>query len=191
MTTEPTDWVFPSPTWEEAIERYVHFLGLPAWWAGGEERASGEAEPRGKKLSKQLARLRETCAGWPSGPGQLVQDHVQWLFPKADHDGAAPNPPRDTAAGDFWAMCILDRGGYECCWCGRQAFRMYVEENRTLRLELDHQDPRASGGVTLMLANIRPACRSCNTLRGRLPTDKMQRELRSLAKAVMRRAESE
>jgi 5-methylcytosine-specific restriction endonuclease McrA len=48
---------------------------------------------------------------------------------------------------------VLDRDGWTCCYCGREA------------TEVDHVEPRARGGATTP-ANLVAACRPCNKGKG-------------------------
>jgi hypothetical protein len=134
-----------------------------------------------------IAKLQSRFHGrWPSSPALFEQRHVRLLFPGASLDTEPRNPRRGTRAGRLWAAIVLDRCDFACCWCGRSAFETFKNEGRTLRLELDHQTPRAGGGATLSLENIRAACRSCNTLRGQLAPERMRAELLSMARAVLK-----
>lgn len=181
--------VVPSRTWEDLIAVYTAFISWPAWFADGEEKPGGPPEIK-FLMTKRLARLRASLPAWPKTPGDFKQKHVALLFPDQDPKAPRTNPARSSGKGALWTAIILDRDRYTCCWCGRSAFDVYAAEMRTLRLQLDHYVPRAQGGATLDLGNVRTACKSCNTLRGQLPEGKTLRELESLAKAVAMRAKS-
>ena len=175
-----------SSTWEELSRQYAHFQAMPAWRAAGDIRASTDDRGRLEAaliafIDKLRARFRDR---WPDSPLQFSERHIRLLFPDASSRMALRNPRRTTGPGRLWTAVILDRCDFRCCWCGRSAFETFQREGRTLRLELDHQTPRAGGGHTLSLENIRAACRSCNTLRGRLTADRMRAELISIARAV-------
>ena len=160
----------PSSTWRELTKCYSEFVSLPAWWATGNARPITEDGSRTQAgLEKTIQKLQSQFPDeWPSSPLQFKQKHVGLLFPCPEIRSVAHNPRRSTRVGQLWTAIILDRCDFRCCWCGRSAFETFEQEGRSLRLELDHQIPRANGGETLSLENIRAACRSCNTLRGRL-----------------------
>ncbi len=186
MSTSTTMPVVPSCTWEDLIETYATFLSWPAWFADGEEKVGGPKEIK-LRMKKRIDELRAELPAWPRTPGDFKQKHVALLFPDQDPKAPRTNPVRSTGKGALWTAIILDRDQYTCCWCGRSAFEVYATEKRTLRLQLDHDKPRARAGATLDLGNVRTACKSCNTLRGQLPEGKMRKELESLARAVAAR----
>jgi len=179
-----------SPTWEALAKRYSEFAAMPAWWAAGHVRASTDDPARLQAaLLVAIGKLRSRYrTQWPSSPVQFEQQHVRFLFPNADIKAELRNPRRRTVAGQLWTAVILDRCDFSCCWCGRSALETFELERRTLRLELDHQTPRARGGTALSLENIRAACRSCNTLRGQLQPEQMLAELLSMARAILKTA---
>lgn len=57
---------------------------------------------------------------------------------------------------------VLDRYGYSCVYCGRNAKRDGV------KLEIDHKIPRAKGGPTVF-ANLVTACFDCNRGKSDIP----------------------
>ena len=178
----------PSQTWDELTRRYSEFATMPAWWAAGNMRPIIENPEKAKdSLAVTIRKLRSRFPDrWPPSPLEFKQEHVRLLFQGKDLQVGSPNPRRSTRVGQLWTAIILDRWDFRCYWCGRSAFETFEREGRTLRLELDHQTPRASGGATLSLQNIRTACRSCNTLRGRLLPDMMRAELLSIARSVLK-----
>ena len=178
----------PSSSWQELAKRYSEFAALPAWWAAGDIRPAAEDRPTTQAALDATIRTLQNrfpdC--WPRSPLQLDQQHVRLLFPKPNARTDIRNPRRNTRLGQLWTALLLDRSDFACCWCGQSAFETFEREGRSLRLELDHQTPRARGGATLSLGNIRAACRSCNTLRGRLTPDRVRAELLSIARAVLK-----
>src|SRR5438034_7789676 len=152
----------PSSTWEELSSRYAEFQAMPAWRAAGDIRPSVDDRRRFEAdLIAFVGKLRERFRDqWPASPVQFSERHIRLLFPDANSRMALRNPRRTTGAGRVWTAIILDRCDFACCWCRRSAFETFKNEDRTLRLELDHQIPRAGGGRTLSLDNIRAACRS-------------------------------
>lgn len=178
----------PSLTWDELTTRYSEFAAMPAWRAAGDVRPSIKNQGKAKAaLDGTIIKLKNRFPDqWPPSPLQFKQQHVHLLFRGKDLKGGSFNPRRGTSIGRLWTAIILDHYDFRCCWCGRSAFETFEREGRTLRLELDHQTPRASGGVTLSLQNIRAACRSCNTLRGRLPPDMMRAELISIVQSILK-----
>jgi hypothetical protein len=69
---------------------------------------------------------------------------------------------------------VLDRDGWTCRYCGREA------------TEVDHVDPRARGGATTP-ANLVAACRPCNKGKGARTPGEWRRD-ETIAR-VMREAE--
>jgi 5-methylcytosine-specific restriction endonuclease McrA len=187
-TTALEEDELPSSTWEDLARRYAEFAALPAWWAAGDFKPITPDKSRTEAaLNSTINKLRSRFRHrWPSSPLQFNQEHVRLLFPGADLQAQIRNPRRSTTAGQLWNALLLDRCDFACCWCGRSAFDTFEHEQRTLRLELDHQTPRASGGATLSLENVLAACRSCNTLRGRLVPERMRLELLSIARSILK-----
>ncbi len=187
----------PSETWEDFLAHYRQFKEWPSWsgryvitdrhgrFDRNEEARRDKRRRHARRVEKAVAWLKEQ-GGLPSSPRRLSQRHVDWLVRLARRKRSGKRPLGPIRLRYLWQAIVLDRWNYTCWYCGRKAEQVYQEEGRTLRFEMDHwKVARADGGADYSLSNIRPACRTCNVGRGRMPHGLFRKELRSLARAVM------
>jgi len=167
------------PAWRALIERYRRFTSRPSLGADGERPAQPK---RGRRLKRAIEELwRKGRPRLPKKPRRVTQSTIDAWRRRSRRRPRRFGP---VAFKEVWRAYILDRDGYTCVYCRRNALRMTGRV--ALRLELDHKKPKADAGQET-LKNIRAACRTCNTARGRLKPARFQGELRSLAEAVLRR----
>lgn len=172
----------PPRAWRVFVKRYQRFRGRPSLGADGEREPQPE---RGVRLESAIEHLwRDGRPRLPQSPRRVTQTTMNAWRRSSRRRPSGFGP---VAFGEVWRAWVLDRDRYTCFYCHRNALRM--PGCVTLRLELDHEKPRADGGRETM-RNIRTACRTCNTARGRLSPVRFQGELRSLAEAVLRATSS-
>jgi 5-methylcytosine-specific restriction endonuclease McrA len=88
---------------------------------------------------------------------------------------------------------LPNRDGYTCQYCGRNAWDALFELGRTLRFEVDHKiaASRLADRYAFDVANMVMACRSCKVIKSQMELQPFYSELRSLARAIVRRNESD
>lgn len=192
----------PSKTWDLLLARYRKFKECPSWSGRyvitDRFGRPDKNEDRRKELRMRHVRRVEKALGWlcegnlvPKSPRGLTQPWIDRLVSAARRNRSRG---KKRAFGPvrlryLWQAIVLDRWEYTCWYCGRDALKVYENERRTLRFEMDHwKVTRADGGDEFSLSNIRPACRTCNVARGRMPDGLFRRELKSLAASISRLA---
>lgn len=190
----------PSETWELLLDRYRKFKECPSW--SGRYVITDRLgrldknEDRRKELRLRHVAHVEKAVSWlrernllPKLPRGLTQPWIDLLVRVArQRRGAGKKKAFGPVRLHYlWQAIVLDRWEYTCWYCGRHAMKVYENEGRTLRFEMDHwKVTRADGGEGFSLSNIRPACRTCNVARGRMPDSLFRRELKSLAASIAR-----
>lgn len=182
-------WAQPATTWDEAISRYIGFAMTPSrrGVAGAEATSTDSAQRLHRKLTRLVAQLQQQ-RDWPPSPSALVQDDVERLL--ALRRSSHRRCDHGDALWDLWRTIVFDRHGYTCAYCHRSAVSTWMEPGRlTFRLALDHRSPkyRDHERDDFSLANIVLACRSCNHIKGAMPIDRFEQELRSLGEALARK----
>ena len=183
-----------SGTWADLVARYRRYRALPFWGTktfrpdehgvlSPDLRAAmrRQGEAAAERVAEAISRLKTH----PSFPGDLRKVDQQLLN---RIESARLIPKRLQEA--LFAALVLDRGGYTCWYCGRNADAVWEESDRrwTIWFEVDHRLPRALRGKDV-LDNSVPACQRCNHAKGSLPEGPFMEELRSIAKSVSRRGD--
>ena len=192
LTPDPR-WRVPARTWQEVIDRYVHFRRVKGW-KGRTHAADGTINPN--RLPKSVAeRLRRTIwarvsplleqGSLPDSAFPLRQQAIDILLRRASCvERRFDRAPRWLQ--HLWRALILNRDGYTCRYCGRTAWGTHRDLGATVRFELDHRRAKAHLGSScddFDIANIRLACRSCNVVKGQMTRQQFFKEARSLASA--------
>jgi hypothetical protein len=150
LTPDP-GWRVPARTWQEVIDRYVHFRRVKGW-RGRTHAEDGTINPN--RLPKDAAkRLRRRLWGRVSPlleQGSLLnsplrQQVINILLRHASCAGRRFNQAPGWLQ-HLWRAAILNRDCYTCRYCGRTSWRTHRELGATLRFELDHRRARARLG---------------------------------------------
>ena len=183
-------WLLPAKTWQEVVDRYVHFRRVKAW-KGRSHAEDGSlnrnrlskdaAEALRRRIWKQVSPLLQKLAS----PCPIKRRAVDVLLQHA----SCVDRRYDRAPGwlqHLWRALILNRDGYTCRYCGRTAWGTHRDLGATVRFELDHRRAKARLGSScddFDIANIRLACRSRNVVKGQMTRQQFFKEARSLASA--------
>jgi hypothetical protein len=186
----------PTTDWHELIARYIAYVQTKTWRGrthkpDGTEIAnclgSSEASRLAEKLQGTVMSLvdREVLLGIAH---PIDQDRIDKILSTIGHTGRRfDRCPR--WLWHLWRAIVLNRDGYTCRYCGRTAWQVYAEQERTLRFELDHSRAKSRLDVRddFEVGNIVAACRSCNVMKGQMEETAFLAELESLAKSFVRR----
>lgn len=183
----------PSDTWDELVRTYASYRALPVWGpmvrvpdADGHLRKehlqaiAARGARAALRVEKAIAKFRlRVSSHWPTSPRQLIDNQV--LFNRL----CAEARPGLDLLRNFWEALVFDRDFYTCAYCGRNAFRFYMEvgKQRSLWLVVDHRNAVTKVKGVFDFKNSVAACWSCNTLKGALPEPAFLAELDSLLKS--------
>jgi hypothetical protein len=188
-------WANPAKSWDDLIERYTAFLQVPAW-RGRTHKTDGTQvqnclrPEQAERLRKRLAQKIDLLSAHSTTsllPYLLLQSTVEAFVAMASlADRSFGKCPRW-----LWHLLralILNRDGYRCHYCGRNAWEAMRELSATLRFELDHKKAKSRLGVRdeLDVSNIVTACRCCNVIKGQTEEGRFLTEVDSLARAVLK-----
>jgi 5-methylcytosine-specific restriction endonuclease McrA len=182
-----------SATWRELTERYSTYRAMPVWGTmvrvpdirgrlhPGDATAIAERGRRAwARVDRVIRRFDERCAGlWPATPDVLLADPA--LLGRL-RDVARPGL---SSLRNFWDAVVFDRDGYECRYCGRDAFEFlrHTGQLRTIWLVVDHLDAGKNVRGEFDPTNSVTACWTCNTIKGPLPEEAFLQELDLLVDA--------
>ncbi len=175
-----------SVTWDALFDRFADFQAMACLRASGPDRRRPERNAVAKRLRHQFEREKGFL---PESPLHVSQEHLGALLGArgAGTRAGGRRPAHRSLWNGLWRAIILDRDEYRCCFCKRSAtdgVDVPGEGRLAIRLELDHVQPRATGGHDYALSNIRAICRTCNTARSRMTDAHFQAELVSIARSV-------
>ncbi len=188
------NWRQPATTWQGVIQRYAAYLETPRWRGKALNADGSDAAER--YSPKQSARVQAGLLGTvePLIASDVLSSTVKATDIRlvAAHIGYSGRRFNDCPKRlwHLWRAIIFNRDCYTCRYCGRSTWDVEAEQGRGLRFELDHAKPRAKLGEDcddFDARNIVTACRSCNVIKGQMDATRFKRELRSLARAVIRK----
>jgi hypothetical protein len=178
------------PTWNDVLRRFANFQARPCLRAAGPDHNRPKSDVIFRRLQNQYD---DTKLLLPERPRDLTQRQLARLLQRKGltTHGLGKRPEHRAFWHGLWRALILDRDDYRCCFCrrsGETGVNIHREGCLALRLELDHVEPRSSGGHDYLLTNIRTICRTCNIARSRMTDKHFRAELVSLAAAVIARS---
>ncbi|MFH1480312.1 MAG: HNH endonuclease signature motif containing protein [Pseudomonadota bacterium] len=172
--------------WKAIIEEYFRFQQMKSWVNNIEKALKSVAAEKEKAKLIQAIEAMIERQSLPKRPEMIDQDWIDTLIRKENKDRRNFDKSSKTIKS-IWRALIYYRDKYTCEYCERDIDQVLNEIGVTLRLQLDHRNPKSISvqREDFDLTNIATSCKSCNTIKGKLDREKFVRELNSLAKAVM------